>query len=369
MDAMEYPLYGSTFTLHRASPLYHGSDHVFDNLDLHARRLREYVAGDRARSALLTDLQPELAGTGGLESCQWSLLGDEATWERQQEDPETIQTTTRNARGINIQLKFERAKYSAVLLGDRAKMSATPGFTSLPLILMRMPVALREVFLDFLATSFDTRTSPLKLRSSFLSSCLEGLLEQTVAEDDEDPALSLDALSKGVGLQLSFPSAAPHLKNIDLTISKDDIREFQNRGAALWRQYQARHSNEKSQWAARPSSNITGSFTAALSAYLSNHIAMELDNPAIVLSKVALGPFALAGEGKVKVLATSAASVQFWDMLIHDAYGSGMEVLEKTPAVAPKDGARGPSRKARLTSVPSEPPPPYELHDPARQLR
>jgi hypothetical protein len=334
---MEYPLYGSTFTLYRSSPLYHGADHMFDHLDLHGRYLRENLAGDRARNLLLTDLQPEVAGTGSLESCTWSLLGDEQTWEAQQQDPDSVPAVTkRNARGIHVHLKFERANYTALLLGERSKMSTTPGFTSLPLMLLRMPAALRELFLDFMATTFDSRISPMKLRSSFLSSSLEGLLQQTVAKDDEDPALGLDALSKGVGLQLSFPSATPHLKNIDLVVGKDDIRQFQDRGKGLWQAYQSRQE-PNTPWATQPSSTITGPFTAALSTYLSNHIAMKLDNPAIVLSKVALGPFALAGEGKVKVLATSAASVQFWEDLILEAHGSGLEMGRKTPRHGPNE--------------------------------
>jgi hypothetical protein len=366
---MAYPLYGSTFTLYRASPLYHGSDHVFDNLDLHARRLRETLAGDRARNLLLTDLQPEIAGTGSLKNCEWTLLGDETAWERQQEEPDSDDhVTAGNARGVHIQLRFERANYNALVLGDRPKISTTPGFTSLPLILVRMPATLRELFLDFLATTFDTRVSPMKLRSSFLTSSLEGLLQRTVPQGDDDPALDLESLSKGIGLQLSFPSATPHLKNLDLVIAKDDIRDFQSRGEQLWQQYRARNPLGKT-WSTRPNSNITGPFTAALSMYLSNHIAMELDNPAIVLSKVALGTFALAGEGKIKVLTSSAAAVEFWDTLIQEAHGSGLEGMGKTPAVVQNGGTRADSRKQRLTSVPTEPPPPYELHDPARQRR
>jgi hypothetical protein len=231
-----------------------------------------------------------------------------------------------------------------------------------------MPATLRELFLDFLATTFDTRVSPMKLRSSFLTSSLEGLLQRTVPQEDDDPALDLESLSKGIGLQLSFPSATPHLKNLDLVIAKDDIRDFQSRGEQLWQQYRARNPLGKT-WSTRPNSNITGPFTAALSMYLSNHIAMELDNPAIVLSKVALGTFALAGEGKIKVLTSSAAAVEFWDTLIQEAHGSGLEGMGKTPAVVQNGGTRADSRKQRLTSVPTEPPPPYELHDPARQRR
>jgi hypothetical protein len=365
---MDYPLYGSTFSLYRTSPLYHGANHIFNDLDLHARRLRENLAGDRARSLLLTDLQPELAGTGSLESCEWTLLGDEATWERQHEAPDDTATDSTDALGLRVNLRFERAKYTALLIGEHSKMSSTPGFTSLPLLLIRMPATLRELFLDFLSTTFDTRVSTMKLRSSFLSSSLEGLLQQAVPDGDEDPVLDLESLSKGVGLQLSFPSVTPHLKSLDLVIAKDDIRDFLSRGNNLWRQFQTRNRADML-WAARPNSNVTGPFTAALSIYLNNHIAMEFENPAVVLSKVALGPFALAGEGKVKVLASSTAAVEFWAALIQEAQESGLESSQKTPAVARGDLTRADSRKRRMTSVPTEPPPPYELHDPARQSR
>jgi len=357
-----YPLYGSTFTLFRASPLYHGSDALFDNLHLYGKRLRENLAGDRARGMLLTDLQPELAGTGSLESCEWSLLGNEMAWE-----DEDIEVQSDNARGIQVDLKFERARYSALLLGDRTKMSSTPGFVSLPLLLIRMPATLREIFVDFLSTTFDTRISPMKLRSSFLTSSLEQLLRQTVPQGDEDPTLDLESLTKGLGLQLAFPSVTPHLKSLDMVITKDDIREFLSRGKELWRQNQRGQRSQNDQFS-RPSSSITGPFTAALSAYLSNHIAMELDNPAIVVSKVALGPFALAGEGKVKVLNSSTAAVDFWDALIQEASGSGLETVAKTAAIVSSDDKPLRARQARLTSVPTEPPPPYELVDPARRL-
>lgn len=183
-----------------------------------------------------------------------------------------------------------------------------------------MPATLREIFLDFLSTTFDARLSPMKLRSAFLSSSLEQLLQQTIPQGEEDPTLDLESLTKGVGLQLSFPSVAPHLKSLDMVITKDDIREFLSRGKGLWRQYQ-RNQGSANERSTRPRSSITGSFSAALSSYLSNHVAMELDNPAIVVSKVALGPFALAGEGKVKVLQSSTAAVEFWDALIQEAFG------------------------------------------------
>jgi len=372
-EQADYPLYSSTFTSYRTSPLYHGANPLTTNLNIYARRLRETLAGDALRNAQLGELFAGATNSGSLESCTWKLLGDEDAWEKAQETlqngGDAIEVPADEARGIHVEIRYERSRHSAILLGKTAETSATPGFTSMPLLLVRMPTSLREVFLNFLSTSFDSRISPMKLRPSYLTSMVENLLERTITpSDDEDPSFDLEALSRGIGLQLAFPSVAPLLRNLDLTIPKDDIRVFLSRGRSLWQQQQT-------QWRAqvvpnyRPHSAITGPFTAALSLYLSNQIALTLDKPGVVVSKVALGPFALAGEGKIKVVATSSAAVEFWDSLIQEARGAGLEgagkVVETSSVLKGKVEARQ-TRLARDDSVPTEPPPPYELHDPTR---
>jgi hypothetical protein len=372
-EQAEYPLYASTFTSYRTSPLYHGVNPLFSNVDLHERRLREILAGDALRSAQLGELLGGSPSSGSLESCSWKLMGTEDAWERAQEaqaaGEEVTEIPANEIRGIHVEVRYERARHSAILLGETSNASTTPGFTSLPLLLVRMPTALREVFLNFLSTSFDTRITPMKLRPSFLTTMVENLLERTTYSDDEDPSFDIEALSKGIGIQLAFPSVAPLLKNLDLLIPKDDIHEFLSRGRILWQQHQSQAQTHKG-LTIRPQSAVTGPFTAALSTYLVNNIALSLDSPGVVVSKIAMGPFALAGEGKIKVLGTSSAAVEFWDALIQDARGSGLEGLTKTTHTAKiiKEtvGVR-PSTLVR-DSVPTEPPPPYELHDPARRL-
>jgi hypothetical protein len=387
-ERTEYPLYGSTFTLYRASPLYHGSNPLFTNFDVHARRLRETLIGDRSRGVQLPELYPGANTSGSLESCDWKLLGDEESWEAAQEEVENGGTPViepSDARGVQIELKFEKARHVAILLGEKSQISSMPGFTSLPLLLIRMPAPLRTILVDFLATTFDTRLSPMRLCPSFLTAAVENILDETSAPEDEDPSFNLESLSKGIGIQLSFPSAAPLLKSIDVSVPKDDIRDFLTHGRILWQQHQIQNTTPE-HLISRLQSSITGPFSAALSTYLGNHISMTLDNPGVSVSKIAIGPFALAGEGKVKVLASPSPAVEFWESLISEARGSGLTgavgkgVLdsskedvtmenasleeEEEDVVLPREARR--RAKSVRDSVPTEPPPPYELHDPAR---
>lgn len=378
----DYPLYGSTFTLYRSSPLYHGSNPLFTNLDVHARRLRETLIRDRSRGVQLPELYPGANTSGSLESCDWRLIGDEESWETAQEETqngEVSEIDPSQARGIQIELRYEKARHVAMLLGNQSQITSTPGFTSLPLFLIRMPAPLREIFVDFLATTFDVRISPMRLRPSFLTSAVEQVLDKTSAPDDEDPSFSLESISKGIGIQLAFPSAAPLLKSIDVSIPKDDIRDFLSRGRRLWQQYRTQ-LRANAQLSHHPKSSITGPFSAALSIYLSNHISMTLDDPGVSVSKIAIGPFALSGEGKVKVLSSSSPAVDFWDSLIMEARVSGlgglaakgkqhaamedvtMEEEDEDEVPSPREARR----RAKSASLPSEPPPPYELHDPTR---
>jgi hypothetical protein len=331
-EQAEYPLYGPTFTSYRVSPLYNGPNSLLTDLNLHARRLRETLAGDALRSAQLGEFLGGTSNSGSLESCTWKLIGNEDAWEKGQEaiadGGHAAELSNEEVRGVEVEVCYERARHSAILLGDAGKISTTPGFTNLPLLLLRMPTALREVFLNFLSTSFDARITPMKLRPRFLATMVDNVLERTTSPDDEDPSFDIEALSKGIGIQLAFPSVAPLLKHIDLTIPKDDIREFLSRGRILWQRIQSQSPAQKS-LSIRPQSPITGPFTAALSAYLNNNIAMSLDSPGVVVSKIGMGPFALAGEGKLKILWTSPATVEFWDAMVQEARGSGFEESSK----------------------------------------
>lgn len=392
-----YPIYNSTFTAYRASPLYHGSDDILDEqvLHTHAQRFRDIVRGDRIRGVQIGALQQDdgLSKSGRLQDCRWDLLGDEPTWralfragsgdEMEKTELSALQVGQDTLRGVYVQLEFERATHSALLLRDPSVDSDVPGFTSLPLILIRMPTPLRETFIDYITSNFDSRISPFKLSSSFLTSSLEGTIRHLNLKEN---AQALVGLGNGLRLQLSFPSVAPALKNIDITIATEDIQGFLLRG----------------QHSASP-------LTTALHEYLRTHLALDLRNPAVQLSKIVCGPLALSGDGKVKIFpfpmddnrddsslsvessTSNAAMDEFYNALCREAatpavlvskaatsHGKsasdiavdGVSRLQNRLSLSPSKASQSHSDPVSLVqamerhvSIPNEPPPPYELHD------
>ncbi|KAF2136134.1 uncharacterized protein K452DRAFT_208309, partial [Aplosporella prunicola CBS 121167] len=293
----QYPLYNSTYTAYRLSPLYHGSRALLDELSLrtYAHRLRDLLKGDTLRGVDVGGFAgTDNGSTGALESCTWELLGDEAKWEemhqheqqdRGDDDDDAPEVSIAEARGIFVQLRYVKTTYTALLLRDPNAQQApsAEGFTSLPLLLVRMPAALRTTFTDYLATTFDARVAPLKLRSAFLSATLEALLARLDADDrTSGPNTPLKTLQ----LQLAFPSVfaqgtgAPPLRCIDVSISRDDISEFFARGVRLL----SANPSLLKQHQQQPT--VTGPFTVALSHYLAKHLALPLSHPAVSLSKL-----------------------------------------------------------------------------------
>ncbi|OCL11839.1 hypothetical protein AOQ84DRAFT_352833 [Glonium stellatum] len=433
MDSIpQYPLYGSTFHLYRLSPLYHGDSSIFEDsaLRMHSRRLRDVLKGDNLRGVQVDFLGSEnlSRNSGPLEECDWNLLGDESSWTELQtqsidsESQDIISTTTpETARGIQIDLHYSKHTHSAFILRDPDKASSPSGFTSLPLLLVRMPAAIREIFLNYLSTAFDTRISPLKLRPSFLTSALESHLARLTASISTQ---SIPDILKVVQLQLSFPTSTKFLKSIDISIAREDIPGFLKRGKFLSQQAQTGPVPDPSA--------PTGPFITALSHYTTTHLALSLFHPKTHISKLACGAFALASEGRIKLyppppLSSSASSdttarttLSAAEHAMRDLYASliqeassrgrfivagvepsaadivtpvgtkgkarsgpsgkraladitgaapkrqkgGAQAAGQEDPVPPEDAAAGAPRGGR-DSIPAEPPPPYELHDPA----
>ncbi|KAF1808168.1 hypothetical protein P152DRAFT_444369 [Eremomyces bilateralis CBS 781.70] len=244
-----YPVYGTTYTAFRVSPLYHRPSNPSSDLSLsqHARRLRDVLRGDSVRGVQLSTGDSMVAPvTGTLQRCTWERFGDEPTWHRahaftvgEHEDDlsqSTEQPTLAEAVGIRIELQYDRAVHSALLLKDPEPSSPTPGFSSFPLLLLRMPTHLRDTVIEYLQRAFDAHIAPLRLRSAFLTASLER----------------------------SFASSP-----------NDDL--------------------------ATTDPPISGPFTAALDRYISEHLAFSLRHPAVSVIKVACAQFAFTAEGKVKI--------------------------------------------------------------------
>jgi hypothetical protein len=346
-DKNQYPVYGSTLTTYSISPLFHGTTSLLNNLAVHSRRLREAITGDALRGAQLT---ADLAGapstsapSGTFRSCSWDLLGDEAAWARAHPDETEDQisatelTTPEDARGIYVEIRYEKATYIAVLLGDARRKFATSGFTNLPLLLIRMPAALKETFCNYLTTAFDARATPMKFRPRLMGSALEMILEGAVVQHGSGFAVDVDAYPKGAQLQLGFPSTTPELKTVNLDLKQSDLLEFLRQGQTLWNQRPTPSPAQKL------NSPIVGPFTVALASYLSQHLALDLEHPAVMLAKISIGPFALSNEGKIKVMESSTEAQKLWKLLLEDVPRSN---LVKKSGTEQTDSAT--SSKSRL---------------------
>jgi hypothetical protein len=169
------------------------------------------------------------------------------------------------------------------------------------LLLTRMPGTLRETFLDFLGTTFDTRASTLRLPSKFLSESAENYLANVTTLENGttmDSALATRTLRmviKDILITVTFdiPGISSSLKALDITIPKDYSWHMIAQGQKLSQGDQARSNNT--------SPNPSRPFTKALTRYVDAHLALKLDNPSVKISRVACGAFVLGTEGKIKL--------------------------------------------------------------------
>lgn len=305
-----YPLHIATWTLHAVSPLYDRGTHLTspETLSSHSLRLKQYLK----RDAILEQGPLEPSKTGSLQSCTWVNLPFESAWVAQQHDSDTNETpppiSEDEQLGILITLTYDTAIHNAILVRSPTDGDALPdGFSSYPLLLTRAPNATRLILLDFLSTTFDTRISPLKLRSPFISSSLERYLTAVTmpAASPRGAAELLRSqriLSIIRDIQLSFSFAnAPGLKTLDVTISREDVLKFLSRPAS------PSVANKSD------SEDSTSPFMTALSNHLYTHTALRITHPDIRLAKVSCGAFVLgasgAGEGgRMKILAAGGTA-------------------------------------------------------------
>lgn len=412
-----YPLYNTTYTAYRVSPVHHGDAAILDeaNLTEHARNFRQTLRGDSFRGVPLAfDEYNQFSRSGALQDCTWDLLGDERTWQRVHTSKEgedndistasVLRVEPETLRGVRIGLQYERASHSALLLRDpEADDFAADGFTSLPLLLVRMPASLREILVDYLSKTFDCRVSPLRLPSSLLTSSLESLLRRL---DNKTGSQTLASLTKGVQLQLNFSTSGTLLRNLDITIAKEDVPEFIARGKVM-------------QSASAKASKQSTPFTSALMLYLDHHLGLDMAHTAVQVSKAIAGPFALSSDGKIKLFEPSPPAEDEvsspTELAMHDLYtalctysageegslvaavkkgtlqtasmetasedvrplrqgdpnASRLSPLKKRARVAEAEndeialvGEQSSPRKRVQLSVPAEPPPPYELFGP-----
>ncbi|KAF2639620.1 hypothetical protein P280DRAFT_42154 [Massarina eburnea CBS 473.64] len=345
-----YPLYNRTYLLYRVSPLHHGDGPLLHDgsLQTHAKRLREQLKGDSVRGVEVdfAGTQDALPKLGPLEACAWDLIGDEDAWidrHRQLVDPEASQLsavmTAEQARGVEVTLEYERQSYSALLLRDPAVPAAPEGFTRLPLLLVKMAAPIRDIFLNYLRTSFDALVVPLRLPSAFLTSGLETYFGHLTAGSSTQ---SIQDVIRQLQVQLSFPNATSLLRHVDVTIAGRDVPGFVKRGKLL--------------------KNTQEPFTAALALYLQRHLALDMSQPKVHISKISCAAFNLSSD-RLKLVAPDTSYDNSMDdsitpeasagqQAVHDFYTSLVREATGTAKFLPAELA-GPTRSSTPSSTTS----------------
>ncbi|KAF7886360.1 hypothetical protein EAF00_010463 [Botryotinia globosa] len=329
----QYPLYNTTFTLHRASPLYIGDQPLNNStLQVHARRFRDILAGDVLRGVRvgLGSEDDTLARVGALQAVVWRILKVESEWAVDESTGEAVDESifeSTNNRGILVEVNYEKAKYTAIIsrttseddmddsIMDNSHDQA--GFLRLPLILTRMPLSLRETFIQYICRIFDTRVSALRLEGKHLMESLEKYTSNSISSDatTEERQISIQKIIKEVQISVGFdiPGGSAALKTIEIHISREDLPRMLARGNEI--------TKDRSP------------FMAALKTYVKAHLALDLGHEKVKVVKIACGSFVL-GEGRLKLTQPSSgeheddgqcrATRQLLNSLVNIASGRGI---------------------------------------------
>lgn len=356
-DIPPYPLYNRTYNLYRISPLHHGSTALLDQRSLrtHAKRLKEQLKGDNVRGVQVDyAAADDTAKLGPLDECAWEMIGDEDAWidrYRQSLEPDASQLAPSSAgrvdkvRGIEVTLEYEKQSYNALLLRDPDVASSPDGFTSLPLLLVKMPGPIRDIFLNYLRTAFDAHVAPLKLPSTFITSSLETYLKHLSSSSSTQ---SIQDVIRQLHVQLAFPTTTTLLKHVEITIAGPHVAGFVSRGKLL------PNGRDKP-------------FTRALSQYLKTHLALDMAHSKAHISRISCDSFHLGTE-RLKLAApdpladtsfseegsasqdTSAgqqAVLEFYTSLVREAAGRG-KFLPEELAAAQRDSTPSSSSSSRI---------------------
>jgi hypothetical protein len=347
------PFFNTTFSTHRASPLFIGSEGLTPvRLEALARRLREILVGDVVRGIQIgveaTDTPAGQVGPLRSVKIRWLdaavLLGGDAPEDtRRAREPQH-----EDKRGLWIEIRHENAAYFAILLPGQNRGDANEAslwqmrpdetstrtgsteshFLQLPLLLLRMPLPLKNVIADWLSVTFDCHVSKLALGT------------RTIVGVWEDWMRTMGVSSKGPDVMISLAfnapipepgrpddlsesddndgdNSKPGLRSLDITIQPQDLRRFLHAGQNLSSRLQpsgatweadARErrrlagGNSDDGWAWRSGkTSIDHPFTEALGLYLNHHLALNMFHPSVRITQVSCGGFVL-GASRLKIM-------------------------------------------------------------------
>ncbi|KAF6817038.1 siroheme synthase [Colletotrichum plurivorum] len=358
------PFFNTTFSTHRASPLYVGANALsFSRLQTLSQRLRDTLVGDVVRGVQvgLEGNDSSLGRAGPLEKVgiRWvsvdALLGgaDDAEADPSQDISSDAVggDSERKPRALVFEMRYENALCTAMLLPSQPKDVARqietnstnqlgiPGlltsgssagdghFLHLPLLLLRMPAPLKAIIVDFLSGTFDCRISPMRLGTKSLTAAWERWVQDaglpTKGPLAKDMVLTLGFYIPQAEVVEGDDEQQPEglgIKSVDIIIPADKLRRFGDEGKTLAADGAAAKGKTLSQgyegdlrtrkrlaggkadegWAWREGNEKQQPFLNAVAAYLDKHLALNLFHPGVRVTKIACGGFVLS-EGRVKV--------------------------------------------------------------------
>ncbi|KAL4783170.1 kinetochore complex Sim4 subunit Fta1-domain-containing protein [Aspergillus varians] len=337
--ASPYHLLNTSWTSHRLSPLHHENSHesLLNNpaaLETYAARLRDHLTNSLADAqgwrAAEDDPATGPSAIGALQSCTWEPISTLSFLSPQRVDEEGPQDQDHELAGLLITLSYETITYRAALLaapgahpqsekkvrkGGRSTRSRTSSSSStyLPLLLTRLPKSLRESFIAFLSSNFDTYVSALRISSAGLCDVLESYVASLTSSSTAGAGVgaagsdaSVEDIIREMHLTLSFaPPIAPYLKALNVNVPRETFLSFLRTSFST--------TGSGSGETGRGSSVLSG-----LSAYLQQHLAIGLGLPLpggesggdsslvggyVRLTRIACAGFVVTGEGRLKVVA------------------------------------------------------------------
>ncbi|KAL1974130.1 hypothetical protein VTN31DRAFT_5690 [Thermomyces dupontii] len=317
-------LLNTSWSAYRLSPLHHDGEPTFlndpDALKKYAKRLYNTLAGQVLRglqlsNSTLTTPGDALARAGTLVGCRWDVI---PTWSFARDHPDLDEEddvhSMNDIMGILIRIEYENVIYKAALLtsavgyNENRRRASSISSTHLPLLLTRMPNALRDSLVQFLSTNFDAYCSQLRLPSAFLCATLEKYVSSVLAaagtNASHEAAMKreiVESVIKDMHVTLSFnPDISRSLRSGDLYLPRETVATF----------------------ALESDVHSSSGFLGALARYLNQHLAMTVnlsrniteagrENDVIKhvwMSKASCSAFALSIDGRIKLAAIDGSA-------------------------------------------------------------
>jgi hypothetical protein len=251
--------------------------------------------GDVLRGVRVGLEHDTLSNAGTLREVTWRLLPDEDAWDAFLAEDETrweeTTVTIDSSRGFWINVEYEKSTYTAVLV-KAEEDGFGEGFQHFPLLMTKMSGSLREVFIDYLESNFDTRIASLQLSSTQVTDSFEQYLRNVCHDEEEQELSSAEKIrairntvkDTEVFVGFDLPSNSGALKTLEIHLAREDLPRLVTRGKAL-------------------QNNTTGDipFLQALSTYVDGHLALDLTHEKVKIVRIACDAFVLGIEGKVKL--------------------------------------------------------------------